>query len=68
MNLYTKQKNVMNNREILNLILNLQNQELDNLDLHPYDHIISKLSTFALYFYWPSGREHYRLLNKMYFL
>lgn len=58
----------MNNREILNLILNLQNQELDNLDLHPYDHIISKLSTFALYFYWPSGREHYRLLNKMYFL
>ena len=65
MNLYTKQKNVMDNREILNLILNLQNQELDNLDLHSYDHIVSKLSTFALYFYWPSGREHYRLLNKI---
>jgi hypothetical protein len=65
MNLSIKQKNVMDSREILNLILNLKNQELDDLDLHSYDHIVRKLSTFALYFYWPSGREHYRLLSKI---
>lgn len=55
----------MTNREILNKILEIKNEDLDVIDLKHYDNILSKLSTFALYFHLPSGREHYRLLSEL---
>lgn len=53
----------MTNREILNKILEIKNEELDVIDLTHNDEILSKLKTFAFYFHSPSGRDHYRLLS-----
>jgi hypothetical protein len=57
--------NVMTNREILNKILEIKNEELDKIDLKHNDIILSKLKTFAYYFHSPSGRDHYRLLSQI---
>ena len=55
----------MTNREILNKILEIKNEDLDIIDLTHNDEILSKLKTFALYFHSPSGKEHYRLLSQI---
>ncbi len=60
-----KQTNVMTDREILNKILEIKNEDLDVIDLKHYDEILSKLKTFAFYFHTPSGRDHYRLLSQI---
>lgn len=65
MNRNTKPINVMTNREILNKILEIKNEDLDIIDLTHNDEILSKLNTFALYFHSPSGKEHYRLLSQI---
>ena len=65
MNQNTKPINVMTNREILNKILEIKNEDLDIIDLTHNDEILSKLNTFALYFHSPSGKEHYRLLSQI---
>lgn len=56
-------KEYYTDREILNKILSFSNYELDNLDLSHFDNTINRMSTFAQYFKYPSGREHYRLLS-----
>ena len=55
----------MNNKEILNAILDLSSRDLDTLDLTHNDSILNKLSCFALHFHSKSGVEHYRLLSKL---
>lgn len=52
-------------REILNKILNLKTEDLDKIDVSHNDEILKKMSVFALYFHYPAGREHYRLLTKI---
>ena len=65
MNQNTKPISVMTNREILNKILEIKNEDLDKVVLTHYNEILSKLSSFALYFHSSSGIEHYRLLSQI---
>lgn len=53
----------LSNREILNQILKVSNTKLDKLDLSHNDYMLTKMSSFAQYFHYPSGKEHYRLLS-----
>jgi hypothetical protein len=55
--------NKLTNDEILSLILSVTNEELDKLDLTHNDYMLSKMTSFATLYYFPSGREHYRLLT-----
>lgn len=65
MNQNTKPISVMTNREILNKILEIKNEDLDKVVLSHYNEILSNLSVFALGFHFSSGREHYRLLSQI---
>ena len=56
-------KDFYKDTEILLEILKISNFELDKIDLSGYGSITKNLSTFAQYFNYPSGKEHYRLLT-----
>jgi predicted RNase H-like nuclease len=51
------------NREIIEKIINVSNLELDNLDLTHNDYMLNNMLSFAQYYHYPSGQEHYRLLS-----
>jgi hypothetical protein len=53
----------MTDREILEKISKVSNNKLNSLDLTHNNYMIDKMSSFALYYHYPSGKEHYRLLT-----
>jgi hypothetical protein len=53
----------MTTREIYEKIKSVSNDELDALDMSTERDTTNKMTVFALYYEYPSGREHYRLLK-----
>lgn len=53
----------MTDREILEKILKVSNNKLNSLDLTHNNYMIDKMTSFALYYHYPSGQEHYRFLS-----
>jgi predicted O-methyltransferase YrrM len=53
----------MTTREIYEKIKSVSQEELNLIDMSTEKHITSKMSVFALYYEYPSGKEHYRLLK-----
>jgi hypothetical protein len=53
----------LSDREILEKIINVSNYKLDNLDLTHNNYMLDNMNSFAQYYHYPSGREHYRFLS-----
>ena len=53
----------MTTREIYEKIKSVSNDELDALNMSTERDTTNKMTVFALYYEYPSGREHYRLLK-----
>lgn len=49
--------------QILERIISVSNSYLDTMDLSHNNYMLDKMSDFALYYHYPSGKEHYRLLT-----
>lgn len=53
----------LSNEEILKHIINVSIEKLNSLDLSHHDFMLTKMSSFAQYYHYPAGSEHYRLLT-----
>lgn len=53
----------LSDEEILKHIINVSNNTLNKLDLSHHSFMLNKMSSFAKYYHYPAGAEHYRLLT-----
>ncbi len=53
----------MTTREIYEKIKSVSQEDLNSLDMSTERDTTTKMTVFALYYEYPAGREHYRLLK-----
>jgi hypothetical protein len=53
----------LSNQEIIKKIMTIPESYLNKMDLSNNNYMLDNMRDFALYYHYPSGREHYRLLT-----